>query len=357
MNTTFDARTDPLSIDDAKKLWRDLSKSGREHAFEEMGCSGGADVEIKHDGLGKEDLDTLNLPESCYDFHIDTASYPFCENGYRVEKLPDDIRAFFLGGPDYPVPDYGWVSDVRFLLVPKGLNVPISFSYSLDNTMKVYGRTYGLCHEVEAMCFPDDVKGFARDVLESPLPPDNRIREVLLDIWKRFGIPWETSEGNFEQRDTPIGRTSYLDPDHFGWGWAEFENMIRTLAVESPVKTVLTSSTANPGGGYSPSSLKEDAEKLALMIGETCPYETYDIRYNAMMAMSWAKREKLRKKWKKPILHEVGMMTFKNGGEAEVKILIEKEGYVFVLEFSVIESVESFSKSKLFAKARWEIQQ
>lgn len=73
-----------------------------------------------------------------------------------------------------------------------------------------------------------------------------------------------------------------------------------------------------------------------------------------MRPETWPKREKRRKKWKDTILQEMGELSLENGSVAEVKIRIEKEGYIFILAFDDDEDgYMNFPDTKMFKKEEW----
>lgn len=350
MNTTFHARTSILSIDDSKKFWRFLSKKRREYAFVEIIGVGGSSIEVEKDGLRSEDLESLDIPDECDNLFISSGS------PYRSGLLLDDLEYFLIGGKRFPNPQYGWLSKIQLLIVPSDLSCPLLFEYSLNNTMDVFGRKYGFCNTIKIVYMDSMTSGFFNGGGEVVKPSNIELQKSIDNLWRRFELPVPGVDG-FLEGSPPASflKEAYFDPNACSWGWREFENMVRTAILESPVKTAWISSNANPGFLRSHPSMVEEARKLLSSVSEKGAYECYNVRYNTMTAMSWRDREKLRKRWKKPILHEVGKLVFKSGCEAELKILIQKEGYIFILEFGSMESVDEFSETDIYKAMDWEI--
>jgi hypothetical protein len=102
-------------------------------------------------------------------------------------------------------------------------------------------------------------------------------------------------------------------------------------------------------------NVREDAQELLHRIAEKNSYSSYDVTYHVVGPQSWKDREKSRKKWKKPIHQELGTMTLEDGVSATVKLRIEKEGYVFTLDFEDVDGLAAFRETKLFQKTHWNL--
>ncbi len=100
-------------------------------------------------------------------------------------------------------------------------------------------------------------------------------------------------------------------------------------------------------------NLREDASDFLKKITHVNDYPDYDITYHALGPRSWKEREKSRKKWKQSIHEDLGTATLENGTVAKVSLCIEKEGYVFYLNFENDDDYIKFYHSKLFQKTKW----
>jgi hypothetical protein len=100
-------------------------------------------------------------------------------------------------------------------------------------------------------------------------------------------------------------------------------------------------------------NVREDALSFLKQIAHLNDYPEYDITYHALGPRSWKDREKARKKWKKPIHEDLGTATLENGAVAKVGLGIEKEGYVFYLNFENDDDFIKSYHSKLFQKTKW----
>lgn len=352
------ARSHVLPLPEARKIWKAIANPGSKCAFEEKGCKGGAVVESERKGITKNDLLELNVPENAFDLRLRTGQHELVVNTNELSKL-NHLDRCILADAGYPLPDYGWNSNIFVVMVPKGLNTPLRFEYHVNNALKAFGRKYDLCHIGAILYLPYTVEMFRRHVAEHGIildgsePSEDKVEEVIVTLFERFGFPTSADKGFLELAAYPTERSSHFDPSACHWGWEQFESMIRKIAAESPCPIATISSHVNPGYLISGRNIGNDVKKLAKHIADTSLYEKFDVTISALMSMSWNDREKLRKKWKQPILQEVGTLKFNGGGEAEVKIIIEKEGYVFHIEFESPDDIMAFEKTPIWKKAEW----
>ena len=126
-------------------------------------------------------------------------------------------------------------------------------------------------------------------------------------------MPKENDCGFLEEQIFPSGsRTVCVDPESCLWGWEDFKAMLCDFAENSPNEKIYIDSRIIPGFMGSSRYITEECRSVMSDVLENAPYEKYDVRYNAIVSMSWKDREQLRKKWKKPILQEIGNLTFVN---------------------------------------------
>lgn len=100
-------------------------------------------------------------------------------------------------------------------------------------------------------------------------------------------------------------------------------------------------------------NVRDDALSFLGRIAQADDLSVYDITYHSLGPRSWKDREKFRKKLKEPGHEQLGKLTLETGAVAEVGLGIEKEGYVFYLDFGNDDDLIKFYHSKLFQKTKW----
>lgn len=352
------ARSQILPLPEARKIWKAIANPGVKFSFEEKGCKGGAEVETHRIGLTMKDLMELKVSNNTSSFRLGTTRHELILDTQDLSHT-DILNQCFLADVDYPIPNYGWVSKIIVHMVPRGLCWPLTFKYEVNNILKAFGRKYDLCHEVSIFESLDNANRFGKlladngicmGVKEPLLRPAGKIIE---DLFQEHGLPKEGDKGFFEERISYTERSCKFDPTSAPWGWNQFQSMIRNISGQSLCPKSVIWSDVHPGFLFNGSNMSGDIEKLIKHVVDHSLYEKFDATFSETVSMSWSKREKLRKKWKQPILQEVGSLKFNGGGEAEVKIIIEKEGYVFHIEFESPENIMAFEKSPIWKKAEW----
>ena len=245
---------------------------------------------------------------------------------------------------------------MSFVVVPASLGYPLTFSYGIKNTMKLLGRDFDYCHEVAILANPATTSRFENELAKYQEPDHDKIKGEIAMLWNRFGMPVKGDRGFFEMLSPGSSNVSCLfDPGECQWGWRNYEKMVHVLAEETPIRNLMVSSFAIPGFKRSPETLTQDVRLLREHVVTNSCYERFDIRFNVMKGMSWRDREKRRKRLKEPELQELGTLRFCEGGGIAVKIVIQKDGYEFLLDFSDTESLEAFTGSKWFEMTKWSI--
>lgn len=352
------ARSHILPLPEARKIWKAIANPGSKCAFEEKGCKGGAEVETRRIGLTKKELMELRVSENMTVFRLETDDHELILDTQDLSNT-DILKQCFLADVNYPIPNYGWHTRVVVLLITRGLSEPLTFSYEVNNTLKVFGRKFDWCHEVGMSFGFSYVQRFGELIAEHGISMEGKepslqpAGKVIEGLFQKYEIPNEGDKGFLESLISSTSRCCSFDPTAAAWGWNQFESMIQNIAAESLCPKAVVFSMANSGFLISGSNMSSDIEKLIKHVVDHSPYEKFDATLSETVSMSWSKREKLRKKWKQPILQEVGSLKFNSGGEAEVKIIIEKEGYVFHIELESPEDIMAFEKTPIWKKAEW----
>jgi hypothetical protein len=238
-------------------------------------------------------------------------------------------------------------------MIPPNLRIPLCFKYEIGNTLRHLGRNFVNYHSVDISYFRPHAGPFPEQSPPFAIPDDESLEKAISDLWEDYGLPRCGSTGHLESRITPRSRAERFDPDVSEWQWPEFEAFLQRVAEKSPIQWFVIRSRLNPGFMNGQTEVSENAPELLRAITGACPYEQFDLRYNAIVSMSWRDREKRRKKLKEPELQEVGQLVLNHTREALLKILIEPEGYQFILEFNGVDALETFTESTLYKKADW----
>jgi hypothetical protein len=179
----------------------------------------------------------------------------------------------------------------------------------------------------------------------------------LMSLWRLISLPNEQALGFLEAVHFEREHSYYFEIERFPQLNEIVRNVVQRIAVDSPIgrfyawgMVTLGEQASFEGESF---DVTETARELLKKITEQMLYPAYEIRYSYLGPRNWKDREKSRKKWKKPIREQVGTLTLENGSVAEVCLVIEKEGYVFSLNFGSDEDVIKFFHSKLFQKTKW----
>lgn len=341
--------TSTLSLADAKKLLAAIQKTGKDRQWQDWSGEGGFETEVKCEGLSASELAKLELPLYVSSIYIVSREMYGTANG---SSLP---RSLFLGGDEWTVPAYDCNSSIRCIVVLRGLDYPVYVCHTKQTERRFYGRKFNACEGfmIEARLSPE-----FSEVDFSTMPSAERVKEVLEELRVGFQFPGEGAKGILEYR--PLGNGGfvyYLDPAVNDWPNHGFKDMVEKLMAESPLPSSELRAQIDIGSTLKfhgeTRNVRDDAQVLLERIGLHNSYASYDLTYYVVGPQDWRGREKSRKKWKKPIYQELGTATLENGAVATAKLRIEKDGYVFTLDFQKEEDFFHFPETKLFEAVQW----
>lgn len=237
MASQITANTGQISLTDAKKLWKVISEKSKAYSLTEIGCEGGADIEVANENVSKDDLKKINLPETCRCLVINADASGSISDLKFSEKNHSPLDLFFLGGAEITIPDpsndYGWVSNVRVNLLPKNLNFSLLFAFEIQNVLKYMGRKFDKCFTIGIQYFPRNESAFF-GTEEIEKPSDEEIDKAINQIWDTYNMPNNKDRGLLEEVKLFNSRRVHIDPETCGWGWSDFKNMLVSLTRDSP---------------------------------------------------------------------------------------------------------------------------
>jgi hypothetical protein len=343
------AFTDELSLPEAKKLLTFLQKPSKGGLWRDWSGEGGFETEVKQDGVTREELAVLELP--AYISSISVSS----ENTQKPGVVGDLPNHLFLGGDDWSVPDDDCISGVRFDIMIGELHYLLRICHTKQTEMRFYGRSFNAC---EGFMIETSAKNSLSGQSSLSLPEAERVDTFIDVLRRRFAFPSQDSDGILESSSISKGGfVYYLDPPKAKWLNQRFREMVQWMIAEVPSSEIKITADIDIGITLNfhgqTRNVREDAQELLKRIGEYNSYPSYDLTYYVVGPQDWRGREKSRKKWKKPIYQELGTATLENGAVATVKLRIEKEGYVFTLDFEKEEDFGLFPGTKLFEKFKW----
>ena len=347
MSVELTSYTDALSLEQAKKLLELIEEGGDSFRYIPPEDPMTAKSEVRLKGVSRVELGEIELPHRCTQLRISTFGSRIC-----VDSIPDSLGNCFLGGVEYPIPDYGWACSINIGIVLPRSKCAVGFVYQVDNTMKVLGRPYDICHITEISRHSQ-----YGEALDGISPSVESVDQKLLlaeiqEIWTRFGLPSATAEGCLEVIGSHFVT---FDPEKSAWGWSDFVRMLKVLEAGSPVKAFSIASFADLGAMMSgPDDLRSDALSLIKEVVTSSQYEYFDLTYTMVASMGWDDLENVRGRHKKrPLVKRSGKIVFGNNGAADVILLISKKGYALNLEFDSVEALKIFTKSQLYSATDW----
>jgi hypothetical protein len=337
--------TETLPLPDAKKLLGILQKPGKKGAWQDWSGEGGSDREVKLECVSESAIGKIILPNYI--------------NSIRVEVNEDQLsnssaipEAIFLGGDDWVIPDYDCDSSVRFEIIQPKLAYPMLYSFSKLTNMRFF-RNYNVCDQ-----FFIETSFASTQFPERPSA--EAVEPVVNELKDRFRIPGTTDEGFLGELTMSSGGLCYdFEPMKNKWRSEKFRNMVETLVSEvtsDSFKMFVDIAIGSMMKFHGESrNVREDAQELLKRISEKNSYSSYDVTYHVVGPQDWKSRENSRKKWKKPIHQELGTATLEDGTTATVSLRIEKEGYVFTMDFENVDGLAAFRETKLFQKTHWNL--
>lgn len=190
---------------------------------------------------------------------------------------------------------------------------------------------------------------------------DDTVKSFFTDLNKRYKLPDEQSPGWLES-ETVVGSelgAFYLtvNLDQFEMIQLKANDLICDLISQSSVDQYVVRAILSIGRTAKfegeVHNVTEPARELLALAVKHNDFPTYDVTYYYLGARAWKDREKSRKKLKEPAVEQLGTVTLENGAVAVVSLGIEKEGYIFNLNFGSDDDLIRFFKSKLFQRAQW----
>ena len=351
------AYTDCLNLVDSKKVLGYLTKPGAKGLWADWSGEGGTDMEFREVNVPNDRLSSFKLPDFCPCFSIDVN---------KTERIrSESIRVEVLGGNDWIPPGYGGETDVRFWIVDPVLKWPVFVALSKRTDWRFHGRRFD--ESVGIWIYVSPAEGnqpVARSpqMTFGPPPKTDDILKFFRDLTEVHSLPDENSKGLLETR-VQLGTPTQPVFEH-EFEISMFEDL-RGLVEEIVTKMIRDSMSefytihACSGIGRTAwfhgkiHNVREDALSFLKQISDVNDYPAYDITYHSLGPRSWKDREKSRKKWKQATHEELGTATLDNGAVAKVGLGIEKEGYVFYLNFENDDDYIKFYRSKLFQKTKW----
>lgn len=343
--------TETLPLSDAKKLLAALQKPGKKGAWQDWSGKGGFETEVKLSGLTGRQVGELQLPIFCSRLMLETSDWIQPRNNLLPEFL-------FLGGDEWTLPEYGDSNKIQLIVFIKELNYPVWVSYQNECSMQ-FMRSYNICRIMEVYTGASRFTHVPIQI-NSEEPSAEQFDAYMNKLWRRYDIPNRLSPQCLEFYDNGTLRWGgHFSPTETDWFVTNFRKMIQDLIVESPAESYLVRAFADLGlmskfhGKVV--NVTNDAQGLLKCVAQRNSYDSYDVTYSVVGPQNWRGREKSRKKWKRPINQDLGVLTLEDGTTATVSLRIEKEGYVFTLEFEDIDGLAAFRETKLFQKTHWNL--
>jgi hypothetical protein len=346
MDTNLFIFSSPLPFAAAKKLLTAIQKPAKNDSWQDWSGEEGFDTEVQLASISTSDIGKINLPAfiSSIKVTMDAEIAPISS------RVPDSI---FLGGDEWVVPEYDCTSSVRFEIVEPELCCIMRYSFSKLTNRRFFGRKFNVCDRFVIEPSSEKAEG-------QKLPDAEAIDLVVNKLKDRFNFPGPINRGFLESLIMGEGGFCYdFDPKENDWLRKNFRKMVETLSEETTSERFRIDVRISIGGmakfhGES-RNVREDAQELLRRISEKNNYSSYGVTYCSLGPQDWKDREKSRKKWKKPIHQELGTLTLEDGTCATMKLRIEKEGYVFTLDFDDVDGLAAFRETKYFQKTHWNL--
>jgi hypothetical protein len=150
------------------------------------------------------------------------------------------------------------------------------------------------------------------------------------------------------------------DPERFTWPEANRRNMLTRMFQEAfggKEGKVQISGRAHLGvmnwfQGFI-TNVGNEARELLHRTLDLNTYKTYNISFLELGPETWNIREKRRKSWEKTVYQELGSATLENGVRVDLRLNIEKEGYIVYLDFPDDEDMIRFQETELYKLTEW----
>ncbi len=340
--------TKTLPLDQSKHLLTAIQKPGKQAQWI-VGCgdSGGVMTEVEYNNIFLDELVKIKLPSYCSSIDI------LAKKIVTAASLPTHL---LMCGDEWSLWGGGGCRFVEIAYISKWMRLPVSIRFTHDNQGRYYGRDWNLVSEfsMSAGWYAGYAKYLPDFDSEKWKVEDAEVISRLEGYQAQYGLKSEDMSCLLGVKKYPGSIEYFLDP-HYSY-WKEYEQKMRAICADDAEGDVIV--VANEGvGGFStvsrgPRNILDEVKKV-MGFAINSEYQKFDLDYYTVKPESWVAREKRQRKWKKPILQELGVLNYKDGGEVAVKIIIEKEGYVFVLNFEDYDSYMRFPDTLLFKKFEW----
>jgi hypothetical protein len=335
----------------ARKMLASLQKPGGTGKWSDWSGAGGSDIEIKRKGVLASALAELEVPDFCSSFHI-LAS----DRLLPCTRIPHELM---IGGNSFELPEYGDSAGICVDVVLHELNYPVRIGFGKNSGMRHYHRPYNQSSRL-SLIFPKEAYQM-EGLVYGEFPDKVLARNAVEDLRKKFRLPDKSCSGLLESRDRmdeEMGEFLFtFELSRFGQLKEIYTDLFAHLLATSPCDRYQFLSSVDFGGAAKfegeVHNVSPVIRKLLPLIRDCNDFPAFDLTYCALGPRSWKDREKARKKWKKPVVEQLGTATLETGAVAKVRVVTEKEGYVFYLDFESDDDLIKFYHSKLFKKTKW----
>ncbi len=346
------AYTECLALPEAKKILASIKKAGKNGVWKDWSGAGGSKSECSIEGVDRSKLTELPLPEFC--------TYMSIYSGSVKRKKCDAFDTTVLGGNTCVLPEFGMSTNISYCIFVKTLGAFVLISLVKESGMLYFGRMFNYCCEFNVKWATHNLKPDIEvpEDFRDKTPTALEIEAFFADLWRKYELPDGSSVGWLETRKFEGLELGYsIEVEHFGEIQQLVHRMAGDLISESPCEEYVVRSYAFvQDHSESKDEIKNVtglAKDLLRSVSEHNTYESYEVSYSYLTSRSWKDLEKARKKWKKPVVEQLGTATLETGAVAQVRVVTEKDGYVFYLDFENDDDLIKFYHSKLFKKAKW----
>jgi len=372
--------TETLTLAESKKLFNSLTRLRKLGQWTDFNGKGGVLTEITFENFSSDQVGKIRVPDYCPCFTL---------KGYKsttLKKLPDVLHPC---GEDWKLWKKGGRWGVGATFYSMSLQRPLRVGFRTDNEGGYYRSKIGE-KETTEFCLHwgdnigellpknlklegleyrwiQDEKG-ARGVfiptgkplgdLEYRKADDMRVIKKISEMLIQYEVPQGNDTGVFEYNDLSESSITVTMEAGHPWAIGNYSRIIRDLTQKEAKDGAVRMDTEASQGAFSticvgPENVTAQIEDMIHRFLDYGSYDKIDGNYSILKPESWRTREKRRKKWKKSIFQELGSLEFKGAGKADVKVLIEKEGYVFTLDFETADGAFAFPDNPLFEKTEW----
>jgi hypothetical protein len=348
------------------------------------------------ENITRDELAKVKLPDACGFVRISNT-----RTSYDQDESPAHL---FIGGDDWQLPEIGFKKCCVLTSYSTKYDLPVSFLNEVSNTpfsLALLSANSGIAQsELKKVGVAEFTWG--KDAIrrmDTIVPPENlsiadyEKESNSAKLWlQSLGIPtvrdwnqilnvnyaptYAAQIGNihkFLQGDTDgvyyaqyyarhlkydSGRFWLVyDPERFTWPEANRQTVLKSMFQDASGGKVQINGSADLGSmnwfhGATINVGKEARELLQRTL-DLNTYKTYNISFLELGPETWNIREKRRKSWEKTVYQELGSATLENGVRADLRIRIEKEGYIVYLDFPDDEDMIRFQETELYKLTEW----